>query len=367
MSPFRQRRGGRAVSGRTGPSAQRPLHRCRRDHRLNGDIGREAAVRARPPNERSLRAAFLRAGFEVPDRVDVERIKRAPVARPLLQQGARPEEPNILFERIEDVAPVARAIARIHNVAYANDAAFRPHDGDEMARVLRGAELWVARECDDMIGFCVAEPEAAAVWIESLAIDPSRKGQGIGAALLRHVLVTWQVGFGRPASLQSVEPSNRGAAGLFEAGLCRNQPADQIFPAMPRDQCLLALKMSRGVRRPGLRALLPRPDGHRAGGWAVGEGDGFCRVTAGPSTASAGQHNLDHHVAVGLLHCETALPWRWRHVLSGRIAATAEDRKVSVYRKRRCRSTSGDPALYLPDITFRRFASRTQVVRCRRC
>ena len=76
---------------------------------------------------------------------------------------------NISFERIDDVAPVAGAIARIHNVAYASDAAFRAHDGDEMATVLRDAELWVAREHDDIVGFCVAEPEAAGVSIESLA------------------------------------------------------------------------------------------------------------------------------------------------------------------------------------------------------
>lgn len=114
----------------------------------------------------------------------------------------RPTDPNILFERIGDVGPIAGAIARVHNFAYAGEAAFRTNDGDEMTRVLRDAELWVARERDDVVGFCVAEPEAADVWIESLAIDPARQGQGIGAALLRHVLIAWQVGFGRPASLQ---------------------------------------------------------------------------------------------------------------------------------------------------------------------
>ena len=115
---------------------------------------------------------------------------------------ARPMDANILFEQIEDVAPVADAIARIHNAAYANDAAFRAHDGDEMERALRDAELWVARECNNIVGFCVAEPEAAGVWIESLAIDPSRQGRGVGAALLRRVLVARQMGFGRSASLQ---------------------------------------------------------------------------------------------------------------------------------------------------------------------
>ena len=75
----------------------------------------------------------------------------------------RPTDPNILFERIGDVGPIAGAIARVHNFAYAGEAAFRTNDGDEMTRVLRDAELWVARERDDVVGFCVAEPEAADV------------------------------------------------------------------------------------------------------------------------------------------------------------------------------------------------------------
>jgi ribosomal protein S18 acetylase RimI-like enzyme len=132
-------------------------------------------------------------------------------------------EPKIVFERIEDVASTADAIAHIHNAAYASDAGFRPHDGDEMAMRLRDADVWVAREYGDVVGFCIAEPEPASVWIESLAIDPARQGRGIGTALLRHVVAAGRVGFDLSASLkvsslQGVARRAYAALGFAETG-----------------------------------------------------------------------------------------------------------------------------------------------------
>jgi ribosomal protein S18 acetylase RimI-like enzyme len=110
--------------------------------------------------------------------------------------------PQISFERLEDVGPVADGLAHIHNMAYARDAGFRAHTADEIAVLLADADVWVAREYGHVIGFCLAEPEATSVWIESVAIDPARQGRGVGSALLRHVLVAERIGFGRPAALQ---------------------------------------------------------------------------------------------------------------------------------------------------------------------
>jgi ribosomal protein S18 acetylase RimI-like enzyme len=140
--------------------------------------------------------AFLAAfGCEVVGAEIVMKLKAPPAS-------ANRVDGSILFERIEDVPTVVDAIARVHNAAYASDAGFRAHDRDEMAMLLGEADVWVAREYGDIVGFCMVEPEATSVWIESLAIDPTRQGRGIGTKLIRHVLVEERVGSDRAASLQ---------------------------------------------------------------------------------------------------------------------------------------------------------------------
>ena len=82
--------------------------------------------------------AFLAAfGFEVVEEEIAMKLDAPPTTAYRVDQ-------DILFERIEDIPAVADAIARVHNAAYASDAGFRAHD--EMAMLLRDADVWVARE-----------------------------------------------------------------------------------------------------------------------------------------------------------------------------------------------------------------------------
>jgi len=102
-------------------------------------------------------------------------------------QPARTRD-RVAIERAGDAAAHAAQVARIHNLAYAGNTSFRPYSAAEMALVLDDYELWIVSEDDQIAGFCLAEPEQEALWIESIAVDPAKQARGLGQTLLYHVL-----------------------------------------------------------------------------------------------------------------------------------------------------------------------------------
>jgi len=115
------------------------------------------------------------------------------------------------IERASDVTACAAEVARIHNTAYASDAAFRLYSPEEMAQVLTESEVWVASEDGQMSGFCLTEPEQNSMWIESVAVDPARQSRGLGQLLVYHVLTAHEVSVEHPCWLNV---SSRNAAAL---------------------------------------------------------------------------------------------------------------------------------------------------------
>jgi len=108
------------------------------------------------------------------------------------------------IERVADATAHAAAVARIHNLAYAGNASFRPYSPAEMALVLDDYELWTVSEQDGEIsGFCLAEPEQESLWIESIAVDPARQARGLGKALLFHVIDAHAVSANYPCWLNA--------------------------------------------------------------------------------------------------------------------------------------------------------------------
>ena len=115
------------------------------------------------------------------------------------------------IERAGDATACAGEVARIHNAAYASDAAFRLYSPEEMAQLLIDSEVWIASEDGQMSGFCLTEPEQNSMWIESMAVDPVRQGRGLGQLLLYRVLTAHDVSVEHPCWLNV---SSRNAAAL---------------------------------------------------------------------------------------------------------------------------------------------------------
>ncbi|KJC57685.1 hypothetical protein UP10_27995 [Bradyrhizobium sp. LTSPM299] len=115
------------------------------------------------------------------------------------------------IERVSDVTTCAAEVARIHNAAFASDAAFRLYSPEEMAQVLTDSEVWIASEEGQASGFCLTEPEQNSMWIESAAVDPERQGRGLGQVLIYHVLTAHDVSVEHPCWLNV---SSRNPAGL---------------------------------------------------------------------------------------------------------------------------------------------------------
>lgn len=84
-------------------------------------------------------------------------------------------------------APLAEALAAIHNRAYAGTAAFVRQTGAEMAAP-GPALVLVAERRGTPLGFCRIEPAGNATWIENIAVDPGEQGRGIGLLLMQHAL-----------------------------------------------------------------------------------------------------------------------------------------------------------------------------------
>jgi ribosomal protein S18 acetylase RimI-like enzyme len=105
------------------------------------------------------------------------------------------------IERVADVTACAAEVARIHNAAYASDAAFRLYSPEEMAQLLSGSEVWIASEDGQTSGFCLTEPERNSTWIESVAVDPARQSRGLGQVLVYRVLSSHAVSVEHPCWL----------------------------------------------------------------------------------------------------------------------------------------------------------------------
>ncbi|WGR98844.1 GNAT family N-acetyltransferase [Bradyrhizobium sp. ISRA443] len=118
------------------------------------------------------------------------------------------------IERAGDVTACAAEVARIHNAAYASDAAFRLYSPEEMAQVLTESEVWVASEDGQMSGFCLTESEQNSMWIESVAVDPARQGRGLGQVLVYHVLTAHEVSVEHPCWL-NVSSQNAAALKIY--------------------------------------------------------------------------------------------------------------------------------------------------------
>lgn len=85
-------------------------------------------------------------------------------------------------------APLAEALAAIHNRAYAGTAAFVRLSGADMAAVFASALVLVAERRGVQLGFCQLEPAGNATWVESVAVDPREQGRGVGLLLMQHAL-----------------------------------------------------------------------------------------------------------------------------------------------------------------------------------
>ena len=113
------------------------------------------------------------------------------------------------LEQIAAPASVAADVTRIHNAAYRSDVAFRIFTPEEMAADMSGEDLWIARDSDQIVGFCRISLEPALVWIESLAVHPDYHGRGIGTALAYRALRSVGGGSDRFAGLNVSSANSR--------------------------------------------------------------------------------------------------------------------------------------------------------------
>ena len=157
--------------------------------------GTNPSVHAQFPDNWTAGISFLtRRGFALAE-FDLVMRNRAP---PLRLHGALTD---ISFMRLTDAGDQATVLSRIHNAAYANDAGFRPHNTDEIAQLYTNAEVWIALRNSQTLAFCIIEVDDNLVWLESLAVDPSVQGQGIGSALAHYVLTAKDINCHRHAGL----------------------------------------------------------------------------------------------------------------------------------------------------------------------
>jgi ribosomal protein S18 acetylase RimI-like enzyme len=83
-----------------------------------------------------------------------------------------------------------------------------------MAVALGGDELWIAWDHSHAIAFCQLTLEQDLVWLESVAVDPTWQGGGIGTALIHKALQAAVISAERPAGL-NVSSKNARAIAVY--------------------------------------------------------------------------------------------------------------------------------------------------------
>ncbi|KFA94039.1 GNAT family N-acetyltransferase [Archangium violaceum] len=171
--------------------------------------GTGIVLQALCPEEWTAGAAFLTArGFRC-----VESELEMTYEAPALEPTACGKE--VTVERASEPAAFGSEVASIHNHAYAGTLSFVPYSGEEMSQLLSGgAELWIASSGGRLVGFCHLEGEPEGVWLESVAVEPSWRGRGIGMCLTSQALAAAGVGEGHPARL-TVTSDNLPARALY--------------------------------------------------------------------------------------------------------------------------------------------------------
>jgi ribosomal protein S18 acetylase RimI-like enzyme len=89
---------------------------------------------------------------------------------------ARPEDADVIYELVQ------RAYAHYPEVIGVRPA---PMDFD-YAHEIAAKEVWVAESGDELAGALVMRREPDHVFIDNVAVDPARQGDGIGRMLLDH-------------------------------------------------------------------------------------------------------------------------------------------------------------------------------------
>ncbi|NTI41386.1 GNAT family N-acetyltransferase [Rhizobium rhizogenes] len=126
--------------------------------------------------------------------------------------------PNgLVIERSDHPPHVADDVARLHNVAFASDVAFRTYSVTEMKHILseENQELWIVRVRSHVLGYCRIEREPKLTWLEQIAIDPRHQGQGLGIALAFQALQAIGIDEERPAGL-NVSSVNEKACAMYQ-------------------------------------------------------------------------------------------------------------------------------------------------------
>jgi ribosomal protein S18 acetylase RimI-like enzyme len=97
--------------------------------------------------------------------------------------------PNIT--QIEITPAQAGELARLHNEAYRDTASFVPMTPDSFRKsVAEDDRFFVLRIDKRTVGYAHIVPGAKALWLESLVVSETHRGQGLGSELLCHVLGT---------------------------------------------------------------------------------------------------------------------------------------------------------------------------------
>jgi mycothiol synthase len=137
------------------------------------------------------------------------------ICRELLPIAVKADD-GVSFARASDPVAHAADVARIHNAAFASDVAFFVVTAEDMAEDLRneGDDLWLARDGNEIIGFCRIEMDDAGPWLESIAIAPAYQARGIGPRLAHHVLATYGISAQRRVGL-SVSSNNPNARRVY--------------------------------------------------------------------------------------------------------------------------------------------------------
>lgn len=56
----------------------------------------------------------------------------------------------------------------------------------DYSEAIRKHETWVLDEDDEIIGVLELDPRGDHLWLENIAVEPTRQGRGLGRQLLRH-------------------------------------------------------------------------------------------------------------------------------------------------------------------------------------